>query len=68
MLFLYNGVHVLEGDLLNVLNCFITVGESLYTKLLFYTSLENCVQLNQKLFIAVSGIFKPVAVIPDVEA
>ena len=53
MLLLSNVGHVLEGPLLNVLNCFSNFGETLQPKLILCTRLADLEQLNQELFIPV---------------
>ena len=68
MLVISDGGHILEILIINVLNYFSTVGYIEYYKLLFCERLEDTGQLNQELFIAVSGIINPLEVISDLEA
>ena len=58
----------MESLMINVLNCFNTIAEKQKYKLLLYEILEYIGQLNQELFIAVSGIINPLALIYDIEA
>ena len=58
----------MESLILNVLNCFSTVGETPEYKFLFCEIIEYPGQLNQELFILLSGIINPLAVRSDIEA
>ena len=58
----------MESLMINVLNCFNTIAEKQKYKLLLYEILEYIGQLNQELFIAVSGIINPLALIYDIES
>ena len=58
----------MESLMINVLNCFNTIAENQKYKLLLYEILEYIGQLNQELFIAVSGIINPLALIYDIES
>ena len=68
MLFLWNVSHVLEGEIINVLNCFSTAGDIPYLKLILSARLEDLCQLNHNFFIPLASMINPLAVIPDLEA
>ena len=58
----------MESLILNVLNCFSNSGQIPQYKCLFFDISEYLGQLNQELFIPLSGIINPLAVISYLEA